>query len=120
MQVFNVPELITRNSLYYTDQWFDKALFVQTGVNFKYFTSYNMNAYDPVLAEFYVQNDTQIGSFPLIDIFFNMKIQQTRVFFIAEHVNSSFTGNDFLVPLAIRTEISYCVSVLYGISSFNF
>lgn len=95
MQVFNVPELITRNSLYYTDQWFDKALFVQTGVNFKYFTSYNMNAYDPVLAEFYVQNDTQIGGFPLIDIFFNMKIQQTRVFFIAEHVNSSFTGNDF-------------------------
>ncbi|WP_081868377.1 putative porin [Flavimarina sp. Hel_I_48] len=91
----NVPELTIRNTLYYTDEWFDKALFIQTGVNFKYFSAYSINAYDPVLAEFYVQNDTNIGAFPLIDIFFNMKIQQTRVFFIAEHVNSSFTGNDY-------------------------
>ena len=93
--VFNVPEFITRNSLYYTDRWFQKALFIQTGISFKYFTKYNMNGYDPVLAEFYVQNDQKLGGFPLIDLFFNMKVRQTRIFFIAEHVNSSFTGNDF-------------------------
>tara|TARA_Y100000815_G_C13346248_1_gene502163 strand:- start:296 stop:2230 length:1935 start_codon:yes stop_codon:yes gene_type:complete len=90
-----VPELITRNTLYYTDEWFDKALFIQTGVNFKYFTSYFMNGYDPVLSEFYVQADEKFGEFPLIDVFFNMKVRQTRIFFIAEHVNSPFTGNDF-------------------------
>lgn len=89
------PELITRNTLYYTDEWFDKALFIQTGVNFKYFTKYNLNGYDPVLSEFYVQNDEELGEFPLIDVFFNMKVRQTRIFFIAEHVNSPFTGNDF-------------------------
>ena len=94
-QYFNVPQLLTRNTLYYTDQWFDKALFIQTGVNFKYFTKYNMNGYDPVLAEFYVQNDTEIGAFPLIDVFFNMKVRQTRIFFIAEHLNSSLGGNNF-------------------------
>ncbi len=93
--VFNVPELVTRNSLYYTDRWFDKALFIQTGVTFKYFTKYNMNAYDPVLAEFYVQNDQELGGFPLLDLFFNMKVRQTRIFFIAEHFNSPYTGNDF-------------------------
>ncbi|HLW32531.1 MAG TPA: putative porin, partial [Aequorivita sp.] len=43
--VFNVPQLITRNSLYYQDYWFKKALFLQTGVTFQYFTKYNMNAY---------------------------------------------------------------------------
>ena len=93
--VFNVPQLVTRNSLYYTDRWFDKALFIQTGVSFKYFTKYNMNAYDPVLAEFYVQNDQELGGFPLLDLFFNMKVRQTRIFFIAEHFNSPYTGNDF-------------------------
>ena len=54
-----------------------------------------MNGYDPVLSEFYVQADEKFGEFPLIDVFFNMKVRQTRIFFIAEHVNSPFTGNDF-------------------------
>ena len=65
-QYLNVPQLITRNTLYFSDEWFKKALFIQTGLSLKYFTSYTMDGYDPVLAEFYVQNDEEIGDFPLI------------------------------------------------------
>lgn len=92
--VFNVPQIITRNSLYYEDHWFKRALFMQTGVTFKYFTAYNMNAYDPVLAEFYVQNNQELGGFPLVDIFFNAKIRQTRIFFVYENVTSLFGGKN--------------------------
>jgi len=92
--VFNVPQIITRNSLYYEDHWFKRALFMQTGVTFKYFTQYNMNAYDPVLAEFYVQNDQELGGFPLVDIFFNAKIRQTRIFFVYENFMSIFGGKN--------------------------
>lgn len=93
--VLNVPEVVTRGSLYFTDRLFKKALLLQTGVTLNYFTSYNLNAYDPILAEFYVQNEQELGDFPLIDIFVNMKVRQTRIFVKAEHVNSSFTGNTF-------------------------
>lgn len=94
--IFNVPQFITRNSLFYEDHFFKRALFLQTGINFKYFTKYNMNAYDPVLAEFYVQNDEEIGGFPLMDIFFNAKVKQVRIFFKWEHFNSVFTSkNDY-------------------------
>jgi hypothetical protein len=92
--VFKVPEIITRNTLYYEDHLFKRALFLQTGINFKYFTKYNMNAYDPVLAEFYVQNDQDLGGFPLLDLFFNAKIRQTRIFFKWEHFNSVFTSKN--------------------------
>jgi hypothetical protein len=92
--VFNVPQLITRNSLYYEDHWFKRALFLQTGVGFKYFTKYNMNAYDPVLAEFYVQDNQKLGGFPLVDIFFNAKIRQTRIFFVYENFTSIFGGKN--------------------------
>lgn len=94
-EVFNVPEVLTRSSIYFTDRVFKKALFLQTGFNFTYFTAYNMNAYDPVLAEFYVQNDEELGGFPLLDFFINVKVRQTRIFIKAEHFNSKFTGNDF-------------------------
>lgn len=90
--VFNVPQIITRNSLYYQDHWFKRALFMQTGITFKYFSKYNMNAYDPVLAEFYVQNDQKLGGFPLVDVFFNAKIRQTRIFFVYENFTNLFGG----------------------------
>jgi hypothetical protein len=93
-EVFNVPQIVTRNTLFYENQLFKKALFLQTGINFKYFTAYNMNAYDPVLAEFYVQNNEKIGGFPLVDIFFNAKIRQTRIYFKFEHFNSLFTSKN--------------------------
>jgi hypothetical protein len=93
-EVFNVPEIVTRHSLYYEDEWFKKALFLQTGITVKYFTEYNMNAYDPVLAEFYVQNNEKLGAFPMVDLFFNAKIRQTRIYFKYEHINQLFNNSN--------------------------
>lgn len=93
--VLNVPNIITRNTLYYSNQIFKKAMTLQTGVTLNYFTKYNMNGYDPLLAEFYTQNETELGGFPRLDFFVNAKIRQTRIFFKAEHFNSSFTGYDY-------------------------
>ncbi len=99
-EVFNVPEIVTRNSLYYEDELFKKALFLQTGLTLKYFTEYNMNAYDPVLAEFYVQNNEKLGGFPMVDIFINAKIRQTRIYFKYEYINQLFntTNSHFSAP----------------------
>ena len=93
--VLNVPEIITRNSIYYSSHLLDKALFLQTGFSISYFSKFYMNSYDPLLSEFYVQNSKKIGGFPLIDFFINAKIQQTRLYFKLEHFNSSFTGYNF-------------------------
>jgi hypothetical protein len=93
--VLNVPQLVTRNTLYYSNEVFDRAMFLQTGVTFKYFTKYTMDGYNPLLGEFYLQNREELGGFPLLDFFINAKIQQTRVYIKAEHFNSSFTGNTF-------------------------
>jgi hypothetical protein len=90
-KVFNVPQLVTRNTLYFSSDIFKKAMFIQTGFHFKYFTSYTMDAYNPVLGEFYLQNQEKLGGFPMLDFFINAKVQQTRIFLKAEHFNSSFS-----------------------------
>lgn len=97
--VLNVPQLLTRNTLYFGDHLFKKALFLQAGIAFNYFTDYTMDAYDPLLGEFYVQNQTSLGNFPRLDFFINAKVRQTRIFLKAEHFNSAFTGyNYFAAP----------------------
>ena len=90
-QVLNVPEFLTRNTLYFSSDVFNKALSLQTGITFKYFTAYNIDAYNPLLGEFYTQNNEELGAFPLLDLFVNAKVRQTRIFFKAEHLNAIWT-----------------------------
>lgn len=97
--ILNVPQIITRNTIYFSDHLFKKALFLQTGITFNYFTEYTMDGYDPLLGEFYTQNQIKVGDFPRLDFFINAKVRQTRIYLMAEHFNSSFTGyNYFSAP----------------------
>ncbi len=93
--VLNVPEFVTRNTIYYSNYFFKNALFLQTGVSLNYFSNYFANEYNPLIGEFFVQNEKQIGNHPNLDFFINAKIQRTRIYLKAEHFNSSFTGNNF-------------------------
>ncbi|MFT0714520.1 putative porin [Flagellimonas lutimaris] len=94
-QVLNLPQMVTRNTLYFSSDVFKKAMFIQTGVTFKYFTSYNMNAYNPLLGEFYIQNNEELGGYPLLDLFINAKVRQTRIYLKAEHLNSLFSEPNY-------------------------
>ena len=93
--ILNVPELTLRHSFYISDHFFKKALFLQTGFVFNYFTKYNADDYNPLISSFYVQNETQIGDFPMVDFFVNAKIKQAQVYLKAEHFNSAMTGFDY-------------------------
>ena len=91
----NVPKFLSRNTIYYSNTILKGALFFQTGLSVKYFSKYYSNEYNPLISSFHIQNEKKIGGFPLIDIFVNAKIKQTRLFLKAEHFNSTFTGNNF-------------------------
>ncbi len=112
-EVYKIPNVVTRNSVYYQDEWFKRALYLQTGVTFKYYSEYDADGYDPVLSEFYVQSDNEIryfsdetggapqtfGGFPQFDIFFNAKIRQTRIYFKVENFGEAFNQNkEFSAP----------------------
>lgn len=93
-EVLNVPKFTTRNTLYYSDYYFSRALYLQTGFIFNYFTKYYANGYNPILTDFYVQNQTKIGDFPLVDFFINARVRQTRIFLKAEHFNSAMASQN--------------------------
>ena len=93
--VFRVPEFVTRNTFYYTDYWFKgKPMLVNVGVTFKYFTKYKANAYNPLLAEFRIQNEEEIG-FPTFDVFFNAQVRRTRLYLKVDNATSSFSDKNY-------------------------
>jgi hypothetical protein len=82
--VLNVPAFITRNSFYFKSPLFQNAMILQTGIGVNYFTKYYANSYNPLLAEFAVQNNEKIGNFPTLDFFLNAKVRTMRIFFSLE------------------------------------
>lgn len=92
--ILNVPKIVTRNTLYFSDYFFTKALYLQTGVTLNYFTEYYANGYNPVISDFFVQNEQKIGDFANLDFFINARIRQCRIFLKAEHFNSAWAGSN--------------------------
>ena len=93
--VFRVPNLVTRNTLYYSDFFFEKKpLFLQTGITFKYFSKYKANAFNPLLNEFTTQNSTEIG-YPTFDVFINAQIRRTRIYLKADNLSSMFLKKNY-------------------------
>jgi hypothetical protein len=93
---FRVPELLARSTLYYANHLFKKKpLYLQTGITAKYFTSFKIGAFNPLLNEFYLQEDHEIGNFPMVDFFFNAQIRRTRLYLKIENITSKYTGRTY-------------------------
>ena len=91
-KILNLPNIVLRNTLYYTKPVFKKAMLLQTGITANYFSKYYANDYIGVLGEFYVQNQSKVGGFPVLDFFLNARVQQCRIYLKAEHFNALFTN----------------------------
>ena len=99
--ILNIPDFVYRNSFYISEKIFKNVLEIQSGFNLKIFSKFFINEYNPVISTFHIQDKRKIGGFPIVDFFLNAKIRQTRLFFIFEHINSSFSENNFFTTPSI-------------------
>ncbi len=102
--VFGLPELFTRNSVYWANSVFKKAMDLQIGFDIIYTSKYTGLAYQPALNSFYYQDQKNQGNYPAIDFFLNFKIRQVRGFFKVDHLNYGLSSGkyqyvpDYLLP----------------------
>lgn len=88
----NIPDFVLRSTLSFISPVFDKAMILNTGLTVTYHSEYYGDFYNPLVGGFANQNEFLVGGYPRIDLFINAKVQQTRLYLKAEHVNSSLTG----------------------------
>lgn len=75
----HVPQIMARNTLYLAGI-LSKVLHFQIGLDTRYESKYYGDYYSPALGMFYVQKNEQIGDYPWMDIFINLKIKRTRFY----------------------------------------
>lgn len=94
-----VPLALGRGMFYYQNDLFKKRLRLQIGAEVSYSMRYYANAYNPALSEFHIQNDKQVGNYPYLDVFLNLRVKKLRAFVKFTHINAGWLGyNYYLVP----------------------
>jgi hypothetical protein len=97
--IYRVPEVISKNAFFFQTDLFKKAMKIQLGVDFYYFSEYTPYAYMGATNVYYLQSKTLAGNYPSFDIFLNFKVKTLRGFVMIDHVNEGLSGrNYFLMP----------------------
>ena len=99
--VLPVPQLNVYSNLYLRFK-IAKVLKCDFGADVRYFTKYYAPDYAPGLGQYAVQegpNRVEVGNYPILNVYVNFHLKQTRFFVMMSHVNAG-SGNKmyFLAP----------------------
>ena len=91
-----LPALTMYNNLYYHGTWV-KALDVQIGVDMRFFTKYCAPVLNPALGQFCIQNQEQVGNYPVMNVYANFYVKHIRLKLFAQyqHFNASFMNKQY-------------------------
>ena len=93
-----IPQIFVNSKLYYGSFWFDEKIYIMFGVDGHYKSDYYAPAYNPVLQQFYLQDDFMIPAYVLLDAFIEFQIIHVSVFLKFEHVNQPPDNGYFTYP----------------------
>lgn len=98
--ILAVPQLNAYTNLYLRFK-IARVLKVDLGADARYFTKYKAQDYSPALGQYTVQDNgdanVKTGNYPIVNVYANMHLKQTRFFIMMSHVNAS-NGEYFLTP----------------------
>jgi len=101
--VLSLPLVTARSAFFFSHLFKFKAtageLDFQLGAEAMIHTPYYAMNYMPATGRYFNQSETQIGNYPYINAFVNLKVKRTRIFIMGDHLNSGLMGYEyFLVP----------------------
>ena len=107
-----IPNIQYSGRIFWRGAWFEDAVPTEIGTNFYFRSSFHGNAYDPVISQFYLQDELKLKNYLAVDIFLNMKISNLTTFIKFTHVNQQnndgymstpyFPGQQSITDFGIR------------------
>lgn len=95
--VISLPVFLGKARLVYDRILFNKSLHAQIGATLTYHTKWKPVSYMPALKDFYIQDEFSAGNYPYVDLFVNFAIKRVRIFLKYSHINSYFSGYNYIM-----------------------
>lgn len=101
----NLPLLLTRNQIGYDGSLGFKNLLTSFGLEFRYYTPYDADAYSPLIGQFFNQNSEKIAmELPELAAYLHFRIRTFTAYLRVENLNTfdpktgKFTNNNIVSP----------------------
>lgn len=114
--ILRTPEIMALTSNYYQFAMFKKVLKIQIGFDISFNSKYYIYSYVPATGVFNLQNEKEIGNYPLMSVFLNLHLKRARFYIKMDHINSGFMNNYYYTILHYP---AYGRALKFGIS-WNF
>jgi len=95
LAIVRMPELSGNLRYYVNGNLFKKVVRMQLGAEVFYNTAYYANAYNPAARAFYLQDQTKVGNYPLIDVFLTAQVKTAVIYLKFEHVNMDWQNSGY-------------------------
>lgn len=114
--IFRFPSILVNTMLFYTRTNQAGNSSMNTGIDVHYKSEYKADGYDPVLQQFFVQNDFMVDGYPVIDLFFNFKIDSFNMFLKLSHINNFLhkTQGYFNTPFYPGQSIAFDIGIRWS------
>jgi len=97
--ILPLPTFSIYSNNYYKNTFFDGALGFQVGFEVRYNTAFYAPDYMPSTGQFFLQDQKEIGDYPKVNLYFNIRIKRTRLFAKYEHMNSAIGSKNYFGAL---------------------
>ena len=97
---FRIPDVLVNSRLYYESPMFNENIFIQIGLDGRYRSDNLADFYNPAIQQFHIQNVFNVFAYPVIDFFFNARINRTRILLRMNHINMNMMSQPgyFVTP----------------------
>lgn len=92
--LFRIPEHFLTLGVYY-ERPIVGELVLRVGIDSHFQSAYFADDYNPVIQQFYLQNDFEIPAYGFADFYLSFKINTARVFFKFRHLNQGLNADGY-------------------------
>ena len=94
-----LPAVFLKSSLYIEGYIFKGNMLARLGADMRYNSSFEANAWNPIIGQFHIQNNQRMHYTPVLDIFLSFKVKTLRIFAKANYVNEGWIKKNYYTAL---------------------
>lgn len=98
-EILPLPKLFLKTSLYAEFRMFKSNLLLNTGLDLRYNTAFKAKSWNPVIAQFYNQDERTMNYTPVVDVFVNARIKTVRIYLKLNYANEGLFVNNYYKAL---------------------
>jgi hypothetical protein len=98
-EVINLPTFSIFSSLCFEYELVKKVLKARIGANVFFRTKFYADAYSPATGQFYNQKTKQIGNYPVVDVFVDLRWKRAVLFLKSDHINQGIPNSEYFSSL---------------------